>query len=517
MSEGSASAAHQDDRPVVPLRGIAFAVAAVAAAFGNVMAVLDISIAQVSIPNIAAGLGASPREGTYVITAYAVAEAMTVLMTGWLAQRFGAARAFVASMVLFGVTSVLCGMAKSLEALVIFRFLQGAAGGPMVPLSQALLLEIFPKSKRDTAIGIWTLTAVIGPIAGPICGGYICDNWNWPWIFLVNMPFAIAGAYVCWRLLVPHDPPPQRFKVDVVGFVLIAIWVGALQIVLDRGQDLDWLGSAEIVILSIVAVVGFAAFLIWELTEPNPIVDLKIFRHRGYAIMFASLTLTMCAWIGQHILQALWLQINMGYTSLLAGFVLASSALLILGCGSVIARVAPHVDLRVLYCTGLVFYTAILLYQAHYPPDVTFSTVFTVQSLTGICVALFFAPAMSLALSFVEPREVPGAAGLISFSRTLATAITTSFSTMSWQNWATRHRAAIADRMDSDMVLENMRTFGFSHDELTHRLDNLVQSQSVMAATNDLFMIYAFCMIIGAISVWLVPPPRLGAPTVAAH
>src|SRR5215469_12974717 len=253
-----------------PLKGGQLAVAALALAAGTFMQVLDSTIANVSLPTIAGNLGVSPDQGTWVITSFAVANGVGVPLTGWLMGRYGVVRTFVFSVIAFTVSSFLCGIAWSLPSLIFFRVLQGATSGPMIPGSQALLIAIFPSHKRATALGIWSITTLVAPICGPILGGYISDNYHWGWIFLINVPVGALVTFLTWRALASRETPTRKLPIDSVGLGLLVIWVGALQIMLDQGKDLDWFSSSEIVILAIVTAVGFVAFLIWELTEKHP-------------------------------------------------------------------------------------------------------------------------------------------------------------------------------------------------------------------------------------------------------
>src|ERR1700723_2277000 len=231
-------------------------------ALSNFFVVLDITITNVSVPNIAGGLAVSPDQGTWVITSYAVAEAIMVPLTGWLAQRFGAVRLFCMATLGFGACSALCGFAPSLSALVLFRVMQGLCGGPIMPLSQTLLRRIFPASKQAAALGLWSMTTVVAPIAGPLLGGALVDGVGWPWIFFVNVPVALVVAILVWGRLAKHETATQRIPVDFTGLALLITWVGALQIMLDKGKDLDWFDSPYIVALAVIAVIGFISFLV---------------------------------------------------------------------------------------------------------------------------------------------------------------------------------------------------------------------------------------------------------------
>jgi DHA2 family multidrug resistance protein len=282
------------DQPGVetkPLTGPALLIAALAIGAGNFLVVLDTTIANVSVPTIAGSLGVSSSQGSWVITSYAVAEAITVPLTGWLARRFGAFRVFITCYLAFAAVSFLCGISQSLGMLVGGRVLLGLVGGPIMPLSQMLLLRIFPREKATAASILWAMTTLVAPVAGPILGGIICDGVGWPWIFHLKVPIAILGGTVALLMTRGQPDPTGPARIDGVGLALLIVWVGALQIMLDEGRNHDWFAAEEIRILAVVALIGFLAFLIWELTEENPIVDLKIFRHRGFtaaAITYAA-------------------------------------------------------------------------------------------------------------------------------------------------------------------------------------------------------------------------------------
>src|ERR1044072_7790830 len=223
-----------------PMTGMSLAVVSIALALGTFMQVLDSTIANVSIPTIAGNLGVSASQGTWVITAFAVANGVSVPLTAWLMGRYGVVKTFVASVVLFTVASFLCGVSWNLDSLILFRILQGAVSGPMIPGSQALLIMIFPPNKRGTALAIWSMTTLVAPICGPILGGYISDNWTWPWIFLINVPIGILVSFFSWRGRAWRETPTRKIPVDRWGFMLLLVWVGALQVMLDTGKDADW-------------------------------------------------------------------------------------------------------------------------------------------------------------------------------------------------------------------------------------------------------------------------------------
>src|SRR5512132_3511676 len=276
MSSSSATAAAPSSAPrptagaapaTGPLHGSQLVLGTVALSLATFMNVLDSSIANVSIPAISGDLGVSPSQGTWVITSFAVANAISVPLTGWLTQRFGPVRLFTASVLLFVLASWLCGMAPNIGMLIVFRVLQGLVAGPMIPLSQTLLLASYPAAKAGTAMAMWAMTVLVAPVVGPLLGGWITDNISWPWIFYINVPVGLGAAAATWVIYKKRETPTVKLPIDGVGLGLLVIWVGALQIMLDKGKDLDWFHSGQIVILAIAAVVGLALFVVWELTD----------------------------------------------------------------------------------------------------------------------------------------------------------------------------------------------------------------------------------------------------------
>jgi DHA2 family multidrug resistance protein len=445
-----------------------------------------------------------------------VADAITVPLAGWLTSRVGPARTFLVALCGFGLASVLCGLSTSLATLVMFRIIQGLAGGPLIPISQTLLLGIFPKHKSNTAMAIWAMTAVIGPILGPILGGIICEHLTWPWIFFINAPFALLGAVSCWRLLIPRDPPPERRPVDVVGLGLMITWIGALQIVLDRGPDLDWFGSPMITSLAIIAVVGLISFVIWELTDDHPIVDLRIFRHPGYATVLAILGIDLGAFFGFVLILTLWLQTNMGYTPTLAAYTIAPGGLIVFVLTPLVAWLSARIDLRLMISLGLLAFAGVLFWQSSFSTNVTFAMIVAGEFGIGVAAALFFTPIFTLGLSFVTPAEVPAAAGLLAFTRTAATAFATALATTAWQDSATRSRVGLIDHFQGTGALGQIGAAGFKGEQALQFLDNLVQNQAVMLATNHAVFAVAAIMLSGAFVIWSVPRARSGV-SVTGH
>src|ERR1700676_3401237 len=311
-----------------PLTGGALVLGTIVLSLATFMNVLDTSIANVSIPAIAGDLGVSPDQGTWVITSFAVANAISLPLTGWLTQRYGQVRLFTASVLLFVLASLLCAWAPSIELLILFRVIQGAVAGPMIPLSQSLLLSSYPKEKAGTALAMWAITTLVAPIAGPLLGGWITDNVSWPWIFYINIPVGIIAAVVTWLLYKTRETATVKLPVDTIGLALLVLWVGSLQVLLDRGKDLDWFSSGQVVTLATLAVIGLSLFVVWELTEQHPVVDLRLFSRRNFWTSTLAMSLAYGTFFGNLVLLPLWLQQYMGYTATLAGMVLAPVGIL---------------------------------------------------------------------------------------------------------------------------------------------------------------------------------------------
>ena len=502
----------------IELTGLPMILAVVTLAFANFMVVLDMTIANVSVPNIAGGLAVSPSEGTWVITSYAVAEAITVPLTGWLAGRFGAARVFVTCIGLFGLCSLLCGLSPSLGSLVVFRIMQGLSGGPMMPMSQTLLQRLVPPRLRPQTMGLWAMTTLIAPVLGPVLGGTISDAFGWSWVFFINVPVAVLLVVVALRTL-PLKESTQRLPVDFVGLGLLITWVGSLQIMLDKGEELDWFNSPMVIGLLIVAVVGFISFIIWELTDEHPIVDLRIFRHRGFATACFAMTLAFAGMFAANVLVPLWLQTNQGYPASWAGYVTGFNGTLAIVTAPIVAGLVAKVDPRRLVTLGILWMAAVMFWRSNFTQGLSFWQLVGPQLAQGPGMPMFFIPIMSLAMASLLPSELAGGAGLLNFVRTTAGAFATSVTTTAWANSATVARTAFVGRLNNaGGVIDQMQSAGMTHGQALGSLDNLVQSQAVMVSTNQVFLAISLLMALSVVAIWFGPKPaRLVQGASGAH
>ncbi len=502
-----------------PFTGSTLWIVGLLLALANFMTVLDTTITNVSVPNIAGGLAVSPNEGTWTITSYSVAEAITVPLTGFLARRFGTVTVFTTAMILFGVFSFACGFAPSLGALVFFRICQGLCGGPMIPLSQTLLLRVFPRRMAGQAMALWSMTTVVAPIAGPLLGGWLCDNVGWPWIFYINVPFALVVALFARRLLKPKETVGVAAKVDSVGLGLLVVWISAMQIMLDKGKELDWFASPLIVTLCVVAVVGFAAFMIWELTAADPIVNLRVFRHRSFATACTVLGLSYAGFFAANVLLPLWLQTNLNYTATWAGRATAFGGILAIVFSPIVGRIVGKVDPRMLITFGISWMAAMMLWRSHFNTEVPFSVLILPTFLQGLGIPFFFIPLMTLGTGSLPPDETASGAGLLSFVRTTAGAFAVSLSTTAWDDSASSARVALLNQPGQfQQALDALQRTGLSAAQAARQFEGIVQTQAVMLATDKMFFIISFMLFAAAASIWLAPRPPKGAKTAAgAH
>ncbi len=492
-----------------PLRGGMLIFAAILLASANFIAVLDMTIANVSVPNIAGGLGISSSQGTWIITSYAVAEAIVVPLTGWIAGRFGAVRTFAFAMVIFGAFSALCGFATSLEMLILGRICQGMAGGLLMPLSQTLLLRIFPKEKATQAMGLWAMTTLTAPVLGPILGGAICDTWSWPYIFFINVPLAMLCAPVIWGLLKRYETSTVKLPIDMVGLVLLVTFVGSLQLMLDLGKEHGWFESVEIIALAVTAAIGFVAFVIWELTEKHPIVDLRVFRHRGFTMSVIVLSLAFGSMFAANVLTPLWLQTNMGYTSTWAGLATAWSGVLAVAAAPLVGMRLAKVDPRRMIFVGLAWIAIITWLRASVTNDVTYWQISIPLMLMGLGLPFFFVPLTALSLGSVEEHETASAAGLQNFLRTISGAFGTSVVQTVWEDKTTYNHEELAGLTDkSGETLNQLMASGMSQDQALSYLNQLVEREAVTIATNQVMTVVALCFAISAAVIWLAPKPR---------
>jgi len=495
-----------------PLPAGVLALFTVAVALSTFMEVLDTSIANVAIPTIAGNLAVSANKGTWVISSYGLAAAIVVPLTGWIARRFGEVRTFVWSVLLFTLASALCGMATSLPMLVGFRFLQGLVSGPMVPLSQTLLLSNYPPHKRGMAMGLWAMTVVVAPIFGPLLGGYITDNLSWPWIFYINAPIGIFSAIVTYRLLGKRDTATAKLPIDVCGLVLMVLGVGSLQLMLDNGNDLDWFNSNVIVTLCIVTIVALTFLIIWELTDEHPIIDLSLFKARNFRFGVIAMALGYMSFFAMTVLFPLWLQTVMGYTATWAGIATSPVGLLALVLSPLVGRNVQRLNLRLVASFAYIVFAITAYWFSTFTLDTSLSLIFLPRLAQGIAVACFFVPINQIIMSGIHPSRLAAASGLSNFFRTLSGSMGTAIVVTLWDHRTQMHAVRLGENITRNGVatqayVGQLTQQGSSTEMAYAQIQNVIQAQSAMLATSEVFwgISVLFICLIGLI--WLTRPP----------
>jgi MFS transporter, DHA2 family, multidrug resistance protein len=395
-------------------------IVAIAVMFATFMEVLDTTVVNVSLPHIAGNLSATIDESTWVLTSYLVANAIILPLTGWLARHFGRKRLLMTSVTGFTISSLLCGMAPNLPMLVVFRLLQGATGGAMQPLSQAVLLEAFPPHERGKAMGFWGLGIVVAPILGPVLGGWLTDTYSWRWVFYINLPVGIVSLLM--TQLYVFDPPYLRKdtdKIDYWGIGLLALWVGALQLALDLGQERDWFSSPFITTLACVCALGVIAFLVRELMAREPVIDLQVFRIRTYSTGVFLMTTLGFVLYGSLVLLPIMLQTLLGYPSLQAGIAMAPR-----GLGSfigmpMVGMLIGRVDARRMVAFGLVAGALTLFWLGRLNLNAGYWDIFWPQFFQGLALSALFVPLTTITMDPIPKERMGNATSLFNLMRNL--------------------------------------------------------------------------------------------------
>ena len=490
--------------------------ATLALSLATFMQVLDSTIANVALPTIAGNLGVSADQGTWVITSFAVCNAIALPLTGWFTRRFGQLKLFIGSVLMFTLTSFLCGFAHNMTELIIFRAMQGFFAGPMFPMCQTLLLVIFPPMKRSMALALLSMVTVVAPIVGPITGGWITDNYSWPWIFYINVPIGIFASIVVWTQMRGREETTTTAPIDYIGIGLLVIGVGLLQVVLDKGNDLDWFASPEIIIMSVISAIGLVAFVIWELGERHPIVNLRLFKERNFAIGTTALMLGYAAFFAINIILPQWLQTQMGYTAIWAGLAAAPMGFLPLLLTPIVGRYASKVDLRILASMSFLIMGASCLFRAQFNTNVDFRTIAEVQMFMGIGVAFFFMPLTTIVLSNLQGAEVAEGSGLATFFRVLGGSFASSLTTWIWSRREVFHHANLTESVSiyNPSAVDYLDKMGGATQQHLAFVDRTIEQQAYMMSTIDYFWILGWGFMGLIVIIWFARPPfiRSGAP-----
>ena len=473
------------------------------------MQVLDITIANVSLPTIAGNLGASLTQSTWVITSFAVSNAIALPLTGFLSRRFGEVKLFVWATALFSICSLACGFATSMTELVLFRALQGAVAGPMYPLTQSLMVSIYPREKRGMALAILAMVTVVAPIAGPVLGGWITETYSWEWIFFINVPIGFFASAVVAGQLGKRVEQLRQARIDWMGLITLILGVGSLQVLLDKGNELDWFHSGFIVVLAIVSAVSLTVFLIWELTDDEPIVDLRLFRHRNFAAGTLALVLAYAAFFSIGLLVPLWLQNTLDYTSIWAGLATAPIGIIPVLMTFWVGKYAHKFDLRWLAAFAFIVMGITCFMRGRFTTEVDFYHVALAQLLQGLGVALFFMPILTILLSDLEGHEIAEGSGVATFLRAVGGSFAASITTYVWTRGGVLNHANLTEHINAydTQVRQSIGAMGGHLQAYAAQMNGVISQQAMQISFNQLFDVLGFIFLGLVAVVWLAKPP----------
>ncbi len=482
----------------------------------TLMEIVDTTIVNVSLPHIQGDLSISLDESTWILTSYMVSNAIIIPITGWLATTFGRKRYLLFSIASFTVASFACGYAPSFLILVILRFIQGIAGGGLQPVSQAILLEAFPKEQRGMAMAVFGMGVVVGPILGPVLGGWITDNWGWRWIFYINVPIGILSLVLTNVFVFDPDymKKIKKTAIDYKGLAFLAISVGSLQILLDNAQRKDWFESRFITILAVIVAVGFILFLFHEMREKHPVVNLRIFKDRSFSIGNIIMFFGFFGFFGTIVMLPIYLQTLMGYTAFLAGLVLGPGALTTLIVMPIAGKLLERgFDPRKLLFLSLITNAFAVNMMAHFNLSADFWSVIEPRAIQGIAIALFFVPLAAVTFANIENEDMGNASGIFNFIRNVGG----SFGTAIVTTILTRR-----EQFHQSRLIENLIPTNESFHHIQNLLSGIVSSgalklgliykellrQSAMLAFNDAFYFCSILFIALLPTVFLIKRPK---------
>ena len=509
---------------------------AMAVMLGTTLEVLDTSIVNVALPHMQGTFSASVDEIAWVLTSYLIANGIMIPMTGWISARFGRKRYFLTSVAVFVVASGLCGAARSLDQMVVFRLIQGAAGAAMIPSSQAILMETFPPNEQQLAMATWGMGLMVAPIMGPTLGGWITDNWNWRWNFYINLPIGLIAFLMVSTFV--HDPTYLRThrarggKVDYLGMVLLATSLGLTQIVLDRGQRADWFASSWVVYSVIAAAVLFTWFVAHELWFDEPILDLRILKIPIFSFSVSLMVAMSFALYGTGLLNPIFLQEFLGYTAWKAGLVLAPRGLGTMVAMLLVGQLArARYDTKPLIGLGFVFMTAGLWQMSRWDLQVSTWVVIWPSIVMGIGMGMIFPTLSAITLSCVQRERMGYAASLYNMMRNAGAAIGISYMTTALVNHEQVHQSYLAEHFSvfdawrmsaAGAGVPGAHTFHYLPQLISGQKQGIggvyamIQAQAAMLSFNDIYRVLALMMLVLIPSFFVLRRAQAGG-AAAAH
>ncbi|WP_068471340.1 DHA2 family efflux MFS transporter permease subunit [Candidatus Protochlamydia phocaeensis] len=491
------------------LHGIRLILLTLSLGLGTFIQVLDSSIANVSISHIAGDLAVSPNEGTWVITSFAISNGIILAITGWLAERFGGIKLFVWSTTLFSITSWLCGLAWNLPLLVFFRILQGASAGALIPLSQALLLTNYPEERKGVALGFWSMIVIVAPILGPIVGGYITDNYGWPWIFYINIPIGFFSAWLTWFLIGQRHEKTTKRPIDFIAFALLTIAISTLQIFLDKGEELDWFSSNFICVLITTSIIAFTFFIPWNAYSEHPIMNFSYFRHRTFTIGTILGALGFLMFFGSNVLLPLWLETQMNYTAFWSGVAVMPVGILPLFLSSFVGKFVTRVDPRWMSTFSFLMFSITFFWFSVLTPDISLFELMHPRFLQGLGLSFFFIPLVTISLSAIPNPELAGASGVFNFVRLIAGGgFGTALYVTLWDRREIFHHSRLTEitTIYNPLTTQFYRhldtTLGTSEAVNHNILEGLITQQAYLLAVNDVFYLTGWTFLLCIPLIW---------------
>jgi DHA2 family multidrug resistance protein len=526
------SAALTADGAALPRPAVNPWIIALAVTLATFMEVLDTSIANVSLPHIAGSLSAGTDESTWVLTSYLVSNAIVLPLSGWISSIVGRKRFYMSCVAIFTVSSLLCGLAPNLGMLIFFRVLQGAGGGGLQPSEQAILADTFPPAKRGMAFAVYGIAVVMAPAIGPTLGGWITDNFTWRWIFLLNIPVGILSLMLTSRLI--QDPPHMKrkklseTKIDYIGLGLVAVGLGTLQVVLDKGQREDWFESHLILILSVISAASLLFLIYWEWTREDPVIDLHLFTNRTFAAANLLMFMLGFALLASTVLLPLYMQTLLGYTAEQSGMALSPGGFLIMLLMPLVGFMLSRFDARKLMMFGLITLSFSLFHMTNFTLGVDFKTVVYARMVQAAGMAFLFVPINTAAYSFLPKEKNNAASGLMNLARNIGGSVGISVVTTMLDRRSQYHLSRMSSHLSAgspqvQTMLQGtahaLQLRGYSASEAMHKAYALLQGtafrQAGMLAYIDNFWLLGVAILAMVPMVFLMKRPRSGG--IAVH
>ncbi len=483
-----------------PLPRIPLLILSIAVSLATFMIVLDYSIANVSIPYISGDLGVSNQQGTYVITSFAVGNAIALPLTGWLTKRIGAIRLIVLSLLFFVLFSIACGGALNYNMLVISRFFQGFVAGPLIPLSQTLIITTHPPEKKNAALALWSAIIITAPIFGPILGGWISYDYTWPWIFYINIPVGLISAFVIWTIMSKRETPIEKEPIDWVGLIFLILFVTCLQLLLDLGEQYNWFHSNGMRTLAVGSSLGFIFLIVWSLNTKKPLIELSLMKIMTFSLSILFIAISYGIYFGTVVLIPLWLQEYMGYTSIWAGLAVCPIGIAPLCFSKPIGKLVARFGTIPLLGICFILFAVSCFYTAYFDTDVDFYTIGFSRFLLGCALIFLITPLISLSVLDLPEEKLPSGTGIFHFVRALFGGVGTSIFTTLWIRRTQYHHQILGEHLTPfssqwNMYLNQLNELGFKGKQALEIANETVDKQAAMLAQNDCFYVMGWIFI----------------------